>query len=199
MTPAALVPPRRRSNELSGAWTTTCLTALCVRLDRLEGESRSRGGGDGADGHPDDRALDPEDGRDDGSQHRADGGGQDLPVGELHTDDPLLRAITPSRGVRERTIRSPRRSDPGRRAENHRPNATGEFRCSVVPDIIQPVREGWLSGEPCSCITGCRPTFWQLGARATGVRTVAGARRTGGQSEAARTGEASRGRSSATS
>jgi hypothetical protein len=31
VTPAALVPPRRRSNELSGEWTTTCLTALCVR------------------------------------------------------------------------------------------------------------------------------------------------------------------------
>jgi len=29
--PAALVPPRRRSNEVSGARTTTCLTALFVR------------------------------------------------------------------------------------------------------------------------------------------------------------------------
>jgi hypothetical protein len=31
VTPAVVVPPRRRSNELSGARTTTCLTALFVR------------------------------------------------------------------------------------------------------------------------------------------------------------------------
>jgi hypothetical protein len=31
VTPAASVPPKRRSNELSGALTTTCLTALRVR------------------------------------------------------------------------------------------------------------------------------------------------------------------------
>jgi hypothetical protein len=31
VVPATLVPPRRRSNELSGARTTACLTALFVR------------------------------------------------------------------------------------------------------------------------------------------------------------------------
>jgi hypothetical protein len=138
VTPAALVPPRRRSNELSGALTTTCLTALRVRS--IDWKARAV---------PVVAAMEP-------------------------MATPTTVPLTPKTDATTAASTAPTAEARICRKENFTPtnryfgrqgpttpasgepsgHATGEFPWSVVPDIIQLVREGWLSS---------RATFLHLG------------------------------------
>ena len=60
------------------------LDGFVTTLDRLGHEGRRHGGGGGTDRHADDGPLDPEGGRDDGSDHGTGSRGQDLANRELH-------------------------------------------------------------------------------------------------------------------
>jgi hypothetical protein len=131
VTPAASVPPRRRSNELSGALTTTCLTAWRVRS--IDWKARAV---------PVVAAMEPM------------ATPTTVPL-TPKTDATTAASTAPAADARicrkenfTPTNRFGGRRDPTTPASGEPSgHATGEFPCSVVPDIIQLVRERWLSGR----------------------------------------------------
>jgi hypothetical protein len=178
VTPAASVPPRRRNNELSGALTTTCLTALRVRSIDWK-----------ASAVPVVAAIEP------------------IPTPTTvpftpKTDATMAASTAPTAEARicrkenftstnlfsdrlrrhgallgpAGTSAAPgnpmnvggRRNPTTRASGEPSGHATGEFPCSVVPYIIQLVREGWLSGRAISLhlglssvVSGCGPAGWR--------------------------------------